>query len=122
MQNNNNHGGDAQGQFPDSISDMQLLLNCIEKISRENAIGADYERINTYLRDIPPSEFDTEEKRIRKAKFVLNKQVYEKSMERNGPHPLMKTPEFMDAIGSIWNFSRAGQCFVMPHSSRGEKK
>lgn len=96
-----------------SLPDVELLLKCVDKLSKQHAITPNYHKISEYIKSIPTTDFDDDEKRIKKAKFLLNKQIYETSMERNGPHPLMHTPEYMEKLNSIWDFSRAGQGFVM---------
>lgn len=99
---------------------IKLLYNCIDELSKENAITPHYERISMYIKDIKTIEIDTSEKRVRKAKFFLNKQIYEETIERNGPTSSFYTPEFMDKLNSIWNFSRAGQSFVTSTHSQSE--
>ncbi len=96
----------------DLPENVQLLLKHVAEIAEKNAITPHYDRIMKYIEEIPLTDIDNTEQQIRKAKFVLNKQLYEETIERHGPKAFTHTPEFMDKIGSIWNFSRAGETFV----------
>jgi hypothetical protein len=95
--------------------EVKLLLDRISELAKENAITPNYERILKYLQEISIIDFNDNEKRTRKAKYLLNKQIYDEAMEKNGPHPLVNTPEFMDKMNAIWDFSKAGQISVIPY-------
>lgn len=104
------------GDEEDEISEeVQLLLDCVYELAQKHGLTPDYQRILKYIDEISIIDIDTSEKRTRKGKFLLNKQYYDESMEKNGPNRLVYTPEFMDRINGIWDFSNAGQTFVMPY-------
>lgn len=95
------------------LPEIQLLLKCVDKLSKQHCITPDYNKISEYIQSIPTIDFDDEEKRIRKAKYLLNKQIYEEYVKKNGQNRLNNTPEYMEKLNAIWDFSRAGKSFVM---------
>ena len=98
----------------------KLLLERVAQLAEENALTPNYDKISKYIKEFLIIDLDNDEKRTRKAKFVLNKQIYEEAIERNNGriNRLVYTPEVMDSRNAIWNFSRAEDCFVMSRKVR----
>lgn len=105
---------------PSLSENIELLLLSIKEISEDKAITPEYDRISTYIASFSATDIDDNEKRIKKAKYCLNKQIYEKSIESGNHNSLVYTPEYMERFNSVWNFSKAGQTFVMPFNKPKE--